>query len=86
MLAELIGQHLNRSGGAVAITDGLMSAKLAEDSKRYVQDVVNLALLAPDVLDRIAVGEQPEGLTTGYLLKTRFSAVWSEQRKRVAAF
>ncbi|WP_165352867.1 hypothetical protein [Loktanella sp. IMCC34160] len=44
-----------------------------------MQDVVNLALLSPDVLDRIAAGEQPDGLTSDYLVKTRFSAVWSEQ-------
>lgn len=54
-------------------------------SKRRVQDVVNLALLAPDVLDGIAVGKQPDGLTTDYLIKTRFSAVWSEQHAQFAA-
>lgn len=54
-------------------------------SKRRVQDVTNLALLAPDVLDGIATGEQPEGLTTDYLIKTRFSAVWSEQRAQFAS-
>ncbi len=48
-------------------------------SKRRVQDVTNLALLSPDVLDRVATGEQPVGLTTDYLIKTRFSAIWSEQ-------
>ncbi|WP_424944163.1 recombinase family protein [Aliiroseovarius crassostreae] len=53
-------------------------------SKRRVQDVTNLALLAPDVLDRITTGEQPDGLTTDYLIKTRFSAVWSEQREQFA--
>ena len=54
-------------------------------SKRRVQDVVNLALLAPDVLDSIAAGEQPDGLTTDYLIKARFSAVWSEQRAQFAS-
>lgn len=54
-------------------------------SKRRVQDVTNLALLAPDVLDGIAAGEQPDGLTTDYLIKTRFPAVWSEQRDQFAA-
>lgn len=53
-------------------------------SKRRVQDVVNLALLSPDILDSIATGEQPDGLTTDYLIKTRFSAVWSEQRDQFA--
>ncbi|MGX9350981.1 recombinase family protein [Shimia sp. W99] len=54
-------------------------------STRRVQDVTSLALLAPDVLDRIADGEQPDGLTTDYLIKTRFSAVWSEQCEQFAA-
>ncbi len=54
-------------------------------SKRRIQDVTNLALLAPDVLDVIASGEQPDGLTTDYLIKTRFSAVWSEQREQFAS-
>ena len=53
-------------------------------SKRRVQDVTNLALLAPDILDGIARGGQPDGLTTDYLIKARFSAVWSEQRKQFA--
>lgn len=61
----------------IAVTEGV--------SKRRVQDVISLALLAPDVLDGIATGEQPEGLTTDYLIKTRFSAVWSEQRAQFAS-
>ena len=53
-------------------------------SKRRVQDVTNLALLAPDVLDRIAAGEQPDGFKTDHLIKTRFSAVWPEQLEQFA--
>lgn len=60
-------------------------ADIESVSKRRVQDVTNLALLAPDVLDVIATGEQSDGLTTDYLIKTRFSAVWSKQRKQFAA-
>ncbi|MEL7343613.1 MAG: hypothetical protein AAFN59_01990, partial [Pseudomonadota bacterium] len=54
-------------------------------SKRRVQDVASLALLAPDVLGSIVQGEQPESLTTDYLIKTRFPAIWSEQREQFAA-
>ncbi|WP_299154609.1 hypothetical protein [uncultured Tateyamaria sp.] len=61
----------------IAVSEGV--------SKRRVQDVTNLALLAPEFLDGIATGEQPDGLTTDYLIKTRFSAVWSEQRQQFAA-
>ncbi len=49
-------------------------------SKRRVQDIVDLALLAPDVLNAIVAGEQPVGLTSDYLIKTGFPALWSEQR------
>ena len=53
-------------------------------SKRRVQDVVDLALLAPDVMNAIATGEQPDGLTSNYLVKTGFSAIWSEQSETFA--
>jgi len=53
-------------------------------SKRRVQDVVDLALLAPGVLDAIATGEQPEGLTSDYLIKSGVPAAWSEQRHKFA--
>jgi len=35
-------------------------------SKRRAQDVTNLALLAPDILDGIATSEQPDGFTMDY--------------------
>ena len=69
------------------VIDGKTFSEIADNegvSKRRVQDVTNLALLAPDVLDTIATGEQPDGLSTDYLIKTRFSAVWSEQRAQFA--
>jgi len=51
-------------------------------SKRRVQDVVDLAMLAPDILDAIAGGEHPDGLTSNYLLKSGVPAAWSEQREQ----
>lgn len=53
-------------------------------SKRRVQDVVDLALLAPEVLDAIASGDQPDGFTTDYLIKSGFPASWSDQRQQFA--
>ncbi len=70
------------------IIDGRTFSEIAEEegiSKRRVQDVVDLAMLAPDVLDAIAAGEQPDGLTTDYLIKSGFPAIWSEQRQQFAA-
>ncbi len=52
--------------------------------KRRVQDVVDLAMLAPDILDAIASGEQPGGLTSDYLIKSGVPASWSEQREQFA--
>ncbi|MEM9320156.1 MAG: hypothetical protein AAGA70_14295 [Pseudomonadota bacterium] len=44
-----------------------------------------MALLAPEAIEAILSGENPSGLTTDYLIKNRFSAVWSEQRAQFAA-
>lgn len=54
-------------------------------SKRRIQDLTNLALLAPDIIAAITSGETPPGLTTDYLIKNRFSANWSEQHAQFAA-
>ena len=65
------------------ILDGKTFTEIAESectSKRRVQDVVDLSMLAPDVLDAIAAGEQPDGLTSDYLINTGVPAAWSEQR------
>lgn len=53
-------------------------------SKRRVQDVVDLAMLAPDILDAISTGDQPDGLTSDYLIKSGVPAVWSRQREQFA--
>ncbi len=53
-------------------------------SKRRIHDVVDLSMLAPDILDAIAAGEQPEGLTSDYLIKTGVPALWAEQREMFA--
>ncbi|MEO1552198.1 MAG: hypothetical protein AAFR93_17545 [Pseudomonadota bacterium] len=51
-------------------------------SKRRVQDVVDLAMLAPDIIDAIANGEQPDHLTSNTLIKSGVPAAWSEQREQ----
>lgn len=53
-------------------------------SKRRVQDIVDLAMLAPDILDSIAAGEQSDGVTSDRLIKSGVPAVWSEQRAKFA--
>ncbi|MFQ6552648.1 recombinase family protein [Aestuariibius insulae] len=53
-------------------------------SRRRVQDVIDLALLAPSVLEAIATGAQPAGLTTDYLIKTGVPPVWANQIQKFA--
>ncbi|MCR9089698.1 MAG: recombinase family protein, partial [Rhodobacteraceae bacterium] len=70
------------------IIDGKSFSEIAQAegvSKRRVQDVIDLALLAPDILETIAAGEKSPALTTDYLIKTGFPAIWSKQREQVAA-
>ncbi|MEM6891674.1 MAG: recombinase family protein, partial [Pseudomonadota bacterium] len=69
------------------IIDGKTFTEIAEaeaTSKRRVQDVVDLAMLAPDILDAIASGEQSDGLSSHYLIKAGVPASWSEQRDQFA--
>lgn len=70
------------------IIDGKTFAEIARaegTSTRRIQQVIELAMLAPEVLDEIATGRQPAGLTTDYLIKTGFPALWSDQRRLFAA-
>ena len=69
------------------IIDGKTVAEIANaesTSPRRVQAVVELALLSPQILESITGGEQPGDLTSDYLIKTGFSADWSEQSKQFA--
>jgi DNA invertase Pin-like site-specific DNA recombinase len=69
------------------ILSGKTFAEIADaegTSKRRVQDVVDLAMLAPDILDAIASGEQPDGLSSDYLIKSGVPASWPEQREQFA--
>ena len=54
-------------------------------SRRRVQLVTELALLSPEILETITAGEQPDGLTSDYLIKTGFPAIWSEQSEKLTA-
>ena len=60
-------------------------ANSAGVSKRRVQLVTELALLSPEILETIAAGEQPDGFTSDYLIKTGFPAIWSEQSEKFTA-
>lgn len=49
-------------------------------SKRRIQQVIELAFLAPDVIRSVRDGQQPVGLTSDWLKRHAFSPIWSEQR------
>ena len=65
------------------IIQGKTFCEIAETeriSKRRVQDVIDLAMLAPDILAAIASGEQPQRLTCDHLIKSGVPSIWAEQR------
>jgi len=49
-------------------------------SKRRIQQLIELAFLAPDVIRSVREGKQPMGLTSDWLMRHAFSPIWSEQR------
>jgi len=51
-------------------------------SKRRIQQVIELAFLAPDVIRHVRRGKQPVGLTSDWLMRHAFSPVWSEQHEQ----
>ncbi|MGI9353477.1 MAG: recombinase family protein [Rhizobiaceae bacterium] len=84
----LIRNIVNARRWLALIIEGETVADIARDqgiTRARVHDIVKLALLSPDVLEAIASGEQPDRLTTDYLIKTGFSAVWSEQSEQFSA-
>lgn len=53
-------------------------------SKRRIQQVIEWALLAPDIVRMIVEGCQPVGLTSNWLLRHTLPTDWDEQRKLIA--
>lgn len=83
----LVQNIVKAHGWMKLIIGGKTFSEIAEaksTSKRRVQDLIDLATLSPDVLDQIATGEQPLGLTSDHLIKSGFSPIWSKQREQFA--
>jgi len=71
---------LVRSGktfGEIAVSEDV--------SKRRIQQLIELAFLAPDIIRSVREGRQPVGLTTDWLMRHAVAAIWSEQRERFSA-
>lgn len=54
-------------------------------TQRRVAHLVDLAFLAPDIVQTIVDGRQPETLTADGLIKSRHRAAWTDQRAWLAA-
>ncbi|MEL6243850.1 MAG: recombinase family protein [Pseudomonadota bacterium] len=59
-------------------------AQSAGTSKRRVQQMIDLAFLAPDIVRAIVEGRQPVGLTSDWLLRHDLPSAWDRQRAIVA--
>ena len=65
------------------ILGGKSLAEIAEQDQttsHRIRLVADLALLAPDILEAIASGTQPDDLNTDRLIKMNISPIWSDQR------
>lgn len=79
----LIGNIVQAQRWFADLRAGLSFADIASRdnvSKRRVQDVVDLAFLAPDLIKRIVEGTQSEAMTSDRLIKGGVPARWEEQR------
>lgn len=69
------------------ITAGQSYVEIAETagtSKRRVQQVVDLAFLAPDIVRDVMAGRQPVGFTSDWALRHDLPSDWAEQRRLLA--
>ncbi len=66
--------------GRFATIDELADAEKINSS--YVSRVLRLTLLAPDIVEAILDGRQPEGMTVPRLM-TPSPTIWREQRDRL---
>ncbi len=69
------------------VRSGKTFAEIADTegvSKRRVQQLIELAFLAPDVIRAVREGRQPVGMTSDRLKRHAFSPIWTEQRDTFA--
>ena len=69
-----------------AIKDGASFGDLAAREKTTssrIQQMIGLAFLAPDVLDRVAAGSQPVSFTSEWFKRRQLPPEWDEQQRMV---
>jgi hypothetical protein len=65
-----------RSAGEIAEAEGI--------TRSFVNRMMRLTLLAPDIQEAILDGRQPKGMMMLEQLTGSMSSVWDEQRERFA--
>ncbi|MCF6273749.1 MAG: hypothetical protein L3J37_11285 [Rhodobacteraceae bacterium] len=60
-------------------------AEIEGASKRRIQQLVELAFLAPDVIRDVFEGRQSIGMTSEWIARHSFSPIWQEQRETFCA-
>lgn len=50
-------------------------------SKRRIMQIINLAFIAPDIVQSVIQGKQPTGLTSDYLQRNPLPTNWAKQRQ-----
>jgi hypothetical protein len=66
------------SGSAIARAEGL--------HKTMINELLHLALLAPDIVERLMTGRQPRRLTLIWFMRHRIPADWEAQRRLIQSF
>lgn len=59
-------------------------AETTDTSKRRVQQILELAFLAPDIVRSVMAGQQPLGFTSDWCLRHTLPSDWDEQRRLLA--
>ncbi|MEZ5778858.1 MAG: hypothetical protein R3E44_10895 [Paracoccaceae bacterium] len=54
-------------------------------SRRRIQQMIDLAFLAPDIIRDVLDGKQPLGFTSDWCMRHQLPSDWSEQRTMLAA-
>ncbi len=61
-------------------------ADVEKTSKRRVQQMIDLAFLAPDIVRDVLDGNQPIGFTSNWCLRHALPSDWNEQRQLLKTF
>ncbi len=68
----------------ISLSQDQPSARFLE-SVRSISGAVDLAFLAPDIVDAIIAGRQPVNLTANALIRAKHQRLWHDQRAMIAA-